>query len=618
MDSHDRRIFECMAMKKGSPLVKKPIVPHPNPARPPLARYYTRSIVNFALRVFYNREEEFYDSANDTLLENARYYRSDRVIRDDRDSFYWHIGEVVRILFRYGRHGDRQKGLLREDAENEMLRLIAEYVCDNCKLRFFEYKTSGTWTVHDSENHHMQRNCALWMQTKVMLLYPEIGDLQCADGHSVSEMRANSREFLRLWMRERGKKSLLSEAASSEYTIHTLKNIYHIFDFADDAEMREMARSVIDLYYATVAQEHFDGCRGGGQCRDYPSFFVDGFTTADLWHYCALGVGVPSVPDTNDYTMLDSGYRCPKPIRELAQDPQERGTYEIVSRPASLIDSFQAENGVGIYQVKQGWGGMVRYSYCTPDYILGTLHFHRGPDRYVNSQNRSQGVHFAGHRDARLILFPMPDLPEGITDPRIRSASNNWFAAQKGSCLITMPMPEEYTYFGGKPMSIWVSTAGELADRLTEKGGWLFTHCGSAYAAMYIHGSYDIQPDCVELSENVLRPMVTGTWINCRSVSDVVILEMGSREIYGSLEAFREAVLKQSLPVEQDGVLVYQSLQNHCFRFGLGKQDIALIDGVDPAAEIPESYKSPFLNGIWGEPEVVFTHQGETIKWNFG
>jgi len=155
-----------MEIQRGMPLAKKPVQAHPNPSRPPLARYYTRSIVNFALRVFYNEEEAFYQSANDALYENAKYYRRNKIVRDDRDSYYWHLGECVRLLLRYGRYGNRRKGLLREDAEWEMVNMMTEYICDNCKLDYFEYKDSGTWSVYDSENHHMQRNCSLWLQSR--------------------------------------------------------------------------------------------------------------------------------------------------------------------------------------------------------------------------------------------------------------------------------------------------------------------------------------------------------------------------------------------------------------------------------------------------------------------
>jgi len=157
----------------------------------------------------------------------------------------------------------------------------------------------------------------------------------------------------------------------------------------------------------------------------------------------------------------------------------------------------------------------------------------------------------------------------------------------------------------------------ELADHLKETGGWLFTYCGNAYAALYVYGSYDIDPDCMEPCEDLLRPMVSGAKITCKTVSDVVILEMGDRETYGSMKAFEEAFLKNPPPVLQEGALIYRSLQNYTFWFGLGKNDVALIDGHDPASEIPESYKSPFLNGIWGEPEVTFTYRGEEIKWVF-
>ena len=50
---------------------------------------------------------------------------------------------------------------------------------------------------------------------------------------------------------------------------------------------------------------------------------------------------------------------------------------------------------------------MVRYSYCTPDFIVGTVMLENRPTTYwtnISQQNRWHGVIFAGRRDS--VLYP--------------------------------------------------------------------------------------------------------------------------------------------------------------------------------------------------------------------
>ena len=617
MDSQEMRMRECLEILRGKSLVKEPITVSPWEGRPDIARYWTTSIVNFALRVFINGEEEFYTEAFDALFENARYYRTHRSVRDDRDSYYWQLGEQIRILRHYGRFGDRKPDLLRGDTEHEMLQMMAEYLQDNGRLDYFEYEESRTWKIHESENHHLQRANAYRMQAMVLLQYPEFRTGHCADGCSFDELLDASTRFLKLWLCERGRKSLLIECASSVYSMQCLKEVYHLYDLTDDARLRQLAGSLLDVYFATVAQEHFHGVRGGGQSRVYPWLYLSGMHWFNTGHYCALGVGTPNQPRENDYTPLDTEYRCPPLIRKLAQSSWERGTYEIFSRPAGLAAE---DNAFPVYSVRTDFGGIVRYSYCTPRFNLGTLHFHRLPNECwgaISTQNRIQGAIFAADKDARILPVPAPDRRQKRDSVSMGTSYNNWFSAQKEGCLITMPMPEEYTAYGGVPMNIWVSAAGGLAEHLTEKGGWLFTECGGAYAAICVCGDYALDRNCLEKNSDLLRPLVSGTRILCADTGTPVVMELSDRESYPCFEAFMDAVLANEPPRLQDNTLRYCSLQGHRFDFGLGKDDAAGIDGRDPAAPIAESYKSPFLNGLWGEPIVTLQFAGQTLTWDF-
>src|SRR5207253_946675 len=115
----------------------------------------------------------------------------------------------------------------------------------------------------------------------------------------------------------------------------------------------------------------------------------------------------------------------PSPIvTDLAVDVAGRGVYESVSRRLGLRDPqkdgellnyvsdpthpFFEPRGVNV--LRPDGGGLLRYSYCTPDFVMGTSMVEARPrEDWIGGscQNRWEGVIFAGHPTARIFAPPL-------------------------------------------------------------------------------------------------------------------------------------------------------------------------------------------------------------------
>jgi hypothetical protein len=201
--------------------------------------------------------------------------------------------------------------------------------------------------------------------------------LKYEDGFTAAQHYAAWTDYLKAYCLERARKGLFIEAASDNYNGVAIKGIYNLVDFAGDAELRRRAGLLLDLFWATWAQEQFDGARGGGKARIYQgkgdSLRGGGSHIQQLaWFYFGLGKSPKSLMCPL-LSALTSAWRPPAIVADMASDPEGRGRYAIIERPQGLAE--EGFHRLPVYHVRTDRGGVVRYSWCTPGFILGTLLF---------------------------------------------------------------------------------------------------------------------------------------------------------------------------------------------------------------------------------------------------
>ncbi len=611
----NQRIAAGWASLRNQPAHLLPVAksPYQYERRPEVATVFSYSIANFALRVYTLGEEERYAEADQAIVRNCRYYIEHRAVRDDRDSYYWSIGLFLRILDKYGAHGRAAARRLGDEAEKWLVTMMCSYCADHATFNDSESRFSKTWRVYDSENHKLMKDTAIWGQAALLCE----GDGEYADrrigDYTLRAHYERYNEYLKCWFNERARKSMFIETGSRCYMHETMKSVYHIYELASDAELKRLAENFLDLFWATWAQEQLGGVHGGGAARMYMRDVIAGNPLS--WAYYYFGLGHPKEPfhiDLDLLTALESGYRVPEYIVRLACKPDKRGKYTVEMRPYGLND-WTGPFKPGDYPLLD-WGGIYRYGYCTPKYILGCLMSKQLPNNTFLStsmQNRFQGAVFASHEDA--VIYASPEF---LHDER---AYNTCWNEQCEGTLITQECRFADRARTGV-MRVWFSDAGGLSD-ITEREGWLFTRTEGAFAAVrFVFGAYTLEKGRYDVEQAGwmidFTKCISGQWARAENRSSPVIIETATDDMFDDFDAFIAATLACRLSVDEKA-LRYRSLYGHDFVFGLAEGVDSTIDGAHYVKKIPDSQKSPFVNGAWDDPKVSITFDGETHVLDF-
>ncbi|MBN2474801.1 MAG: hypothetical protein JXB62_09355 [Pirellulales bacterium] len=122
----------------------------------------------------------------------------------------------------------------------------------------------------------------------------------------------------------------MMEWDSENYHGHTLAPYHNLYDFAEDPEVKKLAKAALDWLYAAGAVKYWRGGFGGPNNRDYGGGNVvfGGGTVQPLWLYFGDAVIDNPAGHCDDVHHVTSGYRPPPAVVELAR--------KNFSRPAEL------------------------------------------------------------------------------------------------------------------------------------------------------------------------------------------------------------------------------------------------------------------------------------------
>ena len=609
MRETDDRIARGWECRRGEEYREIPVEPPIFAGHPRVARDYSRQICLFALRVFHNREAEYYDLANRKIIENCRFYIENTDVRDDRDSFYWNIGELCRCIIHFGQNGDQMPGLVSPEAEAVFREMAMGYCHDMSRLSDAESGGNATWRVYESENHHVQRDSAIWQLMHILLDDPANEKAVMADGGTLRAHYDAWTAFFKAWIRQRAGKSMFIEVQSRVYGVHTMKNIYPLYDFSEDEELRVLAGGIIDLFWALWAQEQLMGVSGGGMSRVYPDSARNTHGEAADWAYYYTGMGQMNPPDGMDYICLDSRYRMPEVIARMAAAPDKRGVYEIEMRPLGYA---LKEDKFPNYRPDPENGHIYRYTYCTPDFIVGTQMYPQTPSEnwcLISSQNRYHGVIF-GPEGAQILPIPEPKGMHNLHSTEPTVTFNAFWAMQRHGTLITQK--NRFCDDAGR-MRVWLSDSGGIS-RVLERDGWLFLRCGGAYCAIrVVRGGWEIVPAG---PDRAAKCEARGVWLYCEDEFTPVILETARACEYDSFEAFQRAVIALPLCIEGDG-MEYTGLYGDRFSMRLDGDNGSLLNGEPYVKPIAWSVKSPFVQIPWKGDRADIAFDGESMEIRF-
>ena len=566
-------------------------------------------------------------SKKDQGSEEAKHYY--------RDSYL-----LERLYFLFNSRSEYFPGRMSKAAEDAVAAVLWKWASKACTKT--TVRPENMWWNGGSENILGRNTVSLWGAAQIFATHPDYRDRKYADGTPVPEMAQAFNDYYKHFTRQRASKGVMLEVASG-YDEYTLNAWYNIADFSPDAVTRQRMKMFLDLFWADYAIEQINGMRGGSRHRCYPgpsSIVGGGGGAQSAWNMFGFGKSHPLSPKT--LGAATTFYRPSPVVEALAKAGAARGTYEYVSRrlgkgttaeqvgkpkgmgqesaegddsdeksaggkPAKPAQDSKESKGSKNSEPEErciapNGGDLLRYTYCTPDFVLGTSMVPALPlDAWtpISSQNRWEGVIFAGNPTAR--VFPQTQANDG------KHAYNASWSVQSKGVMIAQRLK---TSKGAKGQRVWF----DASLKRVEQDGWVFAEAPQAYAAVRV---VDGGSRWEELAQKSKKIKAGGVWLRCENEYSPVIIDVARKSDYPDFTAFQKAILANAL-TWKDKKLDYRS--------DLYKTQLTLfadyskppqVNGVPINYSPAKCYDSPFIQGDWGSGVVTIRKDQRELVLDF-
>ncbi len=596
--------------ERGKPLVRAEIE-YDWHGRANFTRRYAASIVTFVMRSFMLDEQ--LEEANSALEELCQHYLDNPEDIYESHSFHWSGALYCRLWEFFSPMGTKHPGRMSNTAQVKLLELMWAWLAKASNALNPEIDDSRTWRMPNSENHHAMGTVTCWGFARALKEQDGYASRKCEGGGSPKAHFDAWTRYFKEYFRQRSMKGLNVEIASKGYNSHTLQMWLNVFDFAEDDTLRNRAQYYLDLYWATWAEEQIECVRGGAKTRIYqgPASRTGAGDSIGSMAKLYLGIEESGALNSIGLTVATSSYRMPLDVMKMALDPEGRGDREITQRCQGLAERGYVKkpgSGVvhfGVTAYRTDFGGFLRYTYSTPDFVMGTLMLQARPcEDWTGAakQNRWQGVTFRGHKDA--LIFPecMPidtnSLGKQVT------MNQHWSVQKKGSLIFQKLGPGLGGEMGNS--RVWFSEPG-LGHPL-EEDGWVFVEAEGAYAAVRpVSGGY---------SWDATGEGEKGQWLHLGDDLAPVVLEVALKRDHADFLSFRKAVRVCPLRFE-NAVLTFSGLSGDRLTFYADFSQSPAINGKSVDFGPTKVFDSPFLQSEWDSGVVKIGSDGKRRTLDF-
>jgi hypothetical protein len=589
----EQRKYDFFARDAGKPLMRAEIEKNWN-NRGDFTRHYNQSIVLFATRAFELNEQ--IDEANAALQELCYYHLNRPQTFLEIHSFPSSGDDLARIYIFYGPNGTKTPNLLTAETSAVLEKTMWEWANEKSKINDAEINRSQTWWITDSENHHAIHITTCWAFTGILKKLPYYKDKAFNDGHLPAEHYQQWTAYLKEYLRQRASKGTFVEIYSPSYATATLKSLYNAYDFSENPVLKNRANMLLALYWTLWAEEQIDAVTGGAQARVTPDAARRGgsFLRRAAWY--TIGIGDPDFVHTTMLQFVTTTWQVPDIVLQIAYGWQTQAPYEIRQRRMGLAHT--GYHRPPEYRLITDFGGILRYTWCTPDFIMGSLITEALPTEdwaAISSQNRWSGVIFAGDPDAR--VFPAPYNIAG------RPILNGFWSVQSKGTMISQQLAPSNVGGALQSWRVFFSNAG--LSKPINKGAWTFAEAKKAYVGVLV-----LEGD------TVFEQQRFGHWLICDDEMTPIIIEVGSKSDYSCFDAFKEAAIAQKVGVE-NLVLNYRSLGGDDLIFYTDQSQLPKVNGVTIDLAPALVYDSPFVQSSWDSGVVTIQFDEEKYILNF-
>lgn len=544
---------------------------------------------------------------------------------------------------------------------------------------------NSTWALDGSENHDLDSKVASLLASKIFMEHPDWagkvlpntgrgsgsgywfhqdGDIHVYGPEGLADWRGDdqkdyvSRDHYEAWVEyfhrfvvDRAKSGFFLEKASGHYMTYTMGYLFDMYTWCGDETLKRATGDLLDVIWTEWAVDQLHGVRGGAKTRykyqpnSTPEGIRDSFSGIGQFFFGGSGNA-----QHNDFSTMLSDYKIPEIVWKLAFDRKSLGSYAYASRqigesPANYI----GEPGLERTIVCNPTSRLIRYSWITPDYILGTQMDHPGvTHNHLSVAGRFQGLFFAEPRGAAVYVKGIEDEKEFTSPARdypynntmVRSVQNEQVAIFQGARRVLRQSP---AWFPNETHQLEDMVVGfAKAQQVEEDNGWIFVQNGGGLLAIrVVEGlqvpmtsggnaankgtvDYPLQSEHVDLVE------IPYSWNESRDKIlfddpwSPVIFEAGRLEDFGSLQAFKEYIFGNKVTLLKTVVpgfyrLRYEYGENNENRidFNAANLQIPRINGIPVDYDPPYLFSSPYLQseylsgmiffGLPQEPESVVT-----------
>jgi hypothetical protein len=440
-----------------------------------------------------------------------------------------------------------------------------------------------------SENHFIEKRHFFFLAAQIFKNIPpaqlkaNYGTTVFADGRTPAEIYNRWRDYISDYLDDLAKYGLFVEVGSHTYERYNIDSLLNIYNFAEDPIIRNKAEMILDLYFATGFQESIDYVRGGPRSRIYPSAADKGVGQIGLWNYGQLMYGPQ--PKIVEFILgfAVSGYRPPEVIGALAVPDAGLGRYRVVNRAPGVMTN----------ELVDPLKSIIRYSYATPSYILGSAKFDlANVQAPASSQNRWQGVIFKGSGSERLYT----QLGDS-TDNSVGKSFDNFITLQHKNIFVTVRNALPAVNKDSGPTHIVCSPSPDVYEEGPQN--WLFVKEGSSYAAVRIvRGTYTSSISRGRRLITLSKPF------------SPIIFVVNQESDYPDWDAFKAAVLAQPVQHTQ-GTTLFGQLTFH------GPHKPGEIDGkaINYAPKL--TFNSPFVRSKWRSGVIYMRAGDKTLILDF-
>ena len=590
----------------------------------------------------------------------------------------WNLSRTHFLLRCYNTFSARadgeKKGRLEKRTEDALLELLWDRTIHENDIYITR---NSTLAMDGSENHDLDSKVGSLLASKIFMEHPDWsdkvlpnsgkgsgagywfhrdGDLNVYGPEGLADWRGDdtkeyvSRDHYEAWVqyfhrfiKDRAKSGFFLEKASGHYMTYTMGYLIDMHTWCGDEALKQATADLLDVIWVEWAIDQLHGVRGGAKTRykyqpyPTPEGLRDAFSQIGQFFF-----GGPGYAQHNYFSTILSDYQMPPIVWLLAFDKESLG-----ESPANYI----GEPGLERTIVCNPTSRLVRYSWITPDYILGTQMDHPGvTHNHLSVAGRFQGLSFAEPRGAAVYVKGIEDEKEFTSPARsypynntmIRSVQDEQVAIFQGARRVLRQSP---AWFPNETHQLVGMVVGlSMTQHMEEENGWIFVQNGEGLLAIrVVEGlqvpmtgganaankgvvDYPLESVHVDLVETPYKWNASNDKILFDDPWSPVIFEAGRLEDFGSLQAFKDYIHGNKVTLLKTVVPGFYRLR---YEFGANNENridfnaanlqIPRINGVPVDYDPAYLFNSPYLQseyqsgvihfGLPQSPESIVTKQ---------